>query len=78
MSHKIVAQRFGSWAEFRMSPIMLLLMLVLVYEFGILFAAPGAVMIYGGKCWPQGERTNLACRAAFKSYSWNGFFPPVI
>ncbi len=48
MSHKMVAQKFGSWAEFRMSPIMLFLMLILVYEFGILFAAPGAVMIYGG------------------------------
>lgn len=48
MSHKVVAQRYGSWAEFRMSPIMLILMLFLVYEFGFLFAAPGAVIIYGG------------------------------
>lgn len=55
MSHKIVAQRYGSWAEFRMSPIMLLLMLVLVYQFSILFAAPGAVMIYGGNV---GRREN--------------------
>jgi len=55
MSHKIVAQRFGSWAEFRMSPFMLFLMLFLVYEYGILFAAPGAVMIYGGNV---GRREN--------------------
>lgn len=55
MSHKMVAQRFGSWAEFRMSPFMLFLMLFLVYEFGILFAAPGAVMIYGGQV---GKREN--------------------
>ncbi|HWQ95930.1 MAG TPA: site-2 protease family protein [Candidatus Methylomirabilis sp.] len=55
MSHKIVAQRFGSWAEFRMNPIMLLLMLILVYQFGILFAAPGAVIIYGGNV---GRREN--------------------
>jgi Zn-dependent protease len=55
MSHKIIAQRFGSWAEFRMSPFMLFLMLILVYEFGILFAAPGAVMIYGGNV---GRREN--------------------
>ena len=48
MSHKLVAQRYGSWAEFRMSPFMLFVMLILVYDFGILFAAPGAVMIYGG------------------------------
>ncbi len=55
MSHKIVAQRYGSWAEFRMSPFMLLLMLLLVYGFGILFAAPGAVVIYGGQI---GKREN--------------------
>ncbi len=55
MSHKIVAQRFGSWAEFRMSPLMLFLMLFLVYGFGILFAAPGAVMIFGGQV---GKREN--------------------
>lgn len=55
MSHKIIAQRYGSWAEFRMSPFMLFLMLVLVYDFGILFAAPGAVMIYGGNV---GRREN--------------------
>jgi Zn-dependent protease len=48
MSHKMVAQRFGSWAEFRMSVPMLFVMFYLVLEFGILFAAPGAVMIYGG------------------------------
>ena len=55
MSHKLVAQRYGSWAEFRMSPFMLTLMLFLVYEFGFLFAAPGAVMIYGGNV---GRREN--------------------
>jgi len=55
MSHKLVAQRYGSWAEFRMSPFMLALMLFLVYEFGFLFAAPGAVMIYGGNV---GRREN--------------------
>lgn len=55
MSHKLVAQRFGSWAEFRMSLPMLFLMLFLVLEFGILFAAPGAVMIYGGNV---GRREN--------------------
>lgn len=48
LSHKVVAQRYGSWAEFRMNPTMLILMLYLVYNYGILFAAPGAVMIYGG------------------------------
>ncbi len=55
MSHKLIAQRYGSWAEFRMNPFMLILMLVLVYFLGILFAAPGAVMIYGGNV---GRREN--------------------
>jgi Zn-dependent protease len=55
MSHKLVAQRFGLWAEFRMSLPMLFLMLFVVLEFGILFAAPGAVMIYGGNV---GRREN--------------------
>ncbi len=55
MSHKIVAQRYGSWAEFRMNPFMLVLMLILVYEYGLLFAAPGAVMIFGGNV---GRREN--------------------
>ena len=55
LSHKVVAQRYGSWAEFRMNTTMLFVMLYLVYNFGILFAAPGAVMIYGGKI---GKREN--------------------
>lgn len=55
LSHKVVAQHYGSWAEFRMNPTMLFLMLYLVYNFGILFAAPGAVMIYGGNI---GKREN--------------------
>ncbi len=55
LSHKVIAQRYGAWAEFRMNPFMLILMLILVYELGLLFAAPGAVMIYGGHI---GKREN--------------------
>jgi Zn-dependent protease len=73
MSHKFVAQRYGSWAEFRMNPFMLILMLLLVYGFGILFAAPGAVMIYGGNIGKRengrislaGPLSNLILGAAF-------------
>ncbi|HIH45082.1 MAG TPA: site-2 protease family protein [Candidatus Methanoperedenaceae archaeon] len=47
MAHKFVAQQYGAWAEFRMSFPMLLLAIYLAYQLGFLFAAPGAVMIYG-------------------------------
>lgn len=46
LGHKIVAQRFGCFAEFRASYPMLLFAVLLSF-FGFLFAAPGAVMIQG-------------------------------
>ena len=46
MGHKIVAQRYGCWAEFRAWP-MGLLLAVVSGLFGFLFAAPGAVYIRG-------------------------------
>jgi len=46
MAHKLVAQRFGAWAEFRIFPFGL--MMALVFSFlGFIFAAPGAVYIQG-------------------------------
>lgn len=47
MAHKVMAQRFGYWAEFRASPFMLFLAVVLAYQLGFIFAAPGAVQIFG-------------------------------
>lgn len=47
MAHKVVAQRFGYWAEFRASPLMLLIAVALAYDIGLIFAAPGAVHIFG-------------------------------
>ena len=47
MAHKVVAQKYGCWAEFRMSPTMLIFAILLAYSVGIVFAAPGAVMIFG-------------------------------
>lgn len=44
--HKFVAQKHGLWSEFRMWPAGLFLT-ILTSLFGFLFAAPGAVMIYG-------------------------------
>ncbi|RZN36574.1 MAG: site-2 protease family protein [Methanophagales archaeon ANME-1-THS] len=45
LAHKIVAQRYGAWSEFRMAPSMLLLAILTAF-FGFIFAAPGAVMIF--------------------------------
>lgn len=44
LAHKIVAQRYGAWSEFRMAPLMLLLAILTAFM-GFIFAAPGAVMI---------------------------------
>jgi Zn-dependent protease len=46
MGHKIVAQRYGCWAEFRAWP-MGLVIAVLSGFMGFLFAAPGAVYVRG-------------------------------
>ena len=47
LAHKVVAQRYGLWAEFRMSPQFLMLAVGMAYLLGWLFAAPGAVYISG-------------------------------
>ena len=48
LSHKIIAQKYGLWAEYRMYPIGLLLAFLLSITIGFVFAAPGAVMFRGG------------------------------
>ncbi|MDY6765369.1 MAG: metalloprotease, partial [Halobacteria archaeon] len=45
LAHKVVAQRYGYWAEFRADPQMLVIAVV-SGAVGFLFAAPGAVRIY--------------------------------
>lgn len=45
LAHKVVAQRYGAWSEFRMAPFMLLLAILTAFM-GFIFAAPGAVMIF--------------------------------
>lgn len=71
MAHKISAQRRGYWAEFRLSPIGLILS-VITALFGFLFAAPGATMIggmAGGREWGltslAGPATNFGFALAF-------------
>ncbi|MFC1454976.1 site-2 protease family protein [Candidatus Undinarchaeota archaeon] len=45
LAHKFLAQKYGFWAEFRISYKNLLLALIMA-QFGFVFAAPGAVMIF--------------------------------
>jgi len=73
MGHKFVAQQYGAWAEFRMSFGMLLLAIYMAWQIGILFAAPGAVQIFGphitkkqyGKIAASGPMMNLFLAFAF-------------
>ncbi len=46
LAHKFVAQRYGCWAEFRANFQMLLFAIVISF-LGVVFVAPGAVMIKG-------------------------------
>src|SRR3989338_891029 len=46
LAHKLVAQAYGAWAEFRSFDQMLLLAIIMSF-FGFVFAAPGAVFIHG-------------------------------
>ncbi|MDD5502029.1 MAG: site-2 protease family protein [Candidatus Thermoplasmatota archaeon] len=47
MAHKFTAMHYGMWSEFRASASGLIMTLVLALIAGIVFAAPGAVMIFG-------------------------------
>jgi Zn-dependent protease len=59
MGHKIVAQRYGCFAEFRAWNIMLVLAIVMSFT-GFIFAAPGAVMISGHVDKVRNGRISLA------------------
>ena len=70
LAHKILAQRYGLWAEFRMYTKGLLLALLFGFFLGFVFAAPGAVMFRGntdeesqGKIASGGAVTNLVLGA---------------
>jgi Zn-dependent protease len=71
LGHKLVAQRYGCFAEFRSFDQMLLLC-VLMSFFGFIFAAPGAVMIAGhvtrernGKISAAGPLVNIILALLF-------------
>jgi Zn-dependent protease len=46
MAHKFTAIRYGFWAEFRKDNIMLVVAVALAALAGVVFAAPGATVIY--------------------------------
>lgn len=47
LAHKYMGLKYGYWSEFRMFPMGLLFALFLGVLFGVVFAAPGAVQIFG-------------------------------
>ncbi|HLA47372.1 MAG TPA: site-2 protease family protein [Thermoplasmata archaeon] len=59
LAHKVLAQRYGAWAEFRSSPGGLVLA-VFTGVLGFVFAAPGAVYIAGSLSKGQNGRVSLA------------------
>lgn len=59
MAHKVTAQRYGFWSEFRFSPSGLLLSLV-TSLFGFLFALPGATVVRGMGNTADWGKTSLA------------------
>ncbi len=79
IAHKVVAQRYGFWSEFRMSVSMLLIMMVIAF-LGFVFAAPGAVMIHGyyitrdeyGKISLAGPLTNILLMFFFLPLAYSG------
>lgn len=82
IAHKYMGQKYGYWSEFRMFPQGLLLALFLGVVIGIVFAAPGAVQIFGnptkeesGKMAAAGPATNLAISgiSTLLFFSSNGY-----
>jgi len=72
IAHKYMGQKYGYWSEFRMFPQGLLLALFLGVAVGIVFAAPGAVQIWGrpgraesGKISAAGPATNIVISIIF-------------
>lgn len=54
MAHKFVAIKYGYWAEFRKDNIMLVVAVALAALVGVVFAAPGATVIYSNSADGRG------------------------
>ena len=73
LAHKFTAIRYGYWAEFRKDNLMLLVAVAFAALVGVVFAAPGATMIYGttlsrrenGMISVAGPATNLLLTLPF-------------
>ncbi len=71
IAHKLVAQSYGHWAEFRWNPRGIALAFFFAF-FGFIYGAPGATMVAGnvtksenGKISGAGPATNLVLALAF-------------
>lgn len=60
IAHKIVARNYGCWAEFRASPAGLRFGVIIAMALGIVFMAPGAVMVAGNTSKSQFGKIALA------------------
>ncbi|MFO8078208.1 MAG: site-2 protease family protein [Thermoplasmatota archaeon] len=60
LAHKYVGQKYGYWSEFRMYPQGLLFALFLGVFLGVVFAAPGAVQIFGSPNREQSGKISAA------------------
>lgn len=58
--HKVVAQRYGLWAEFRYDPRGLLMAFIFAAAIGFLYGAPGATWISGSVTREQNGRISAA------------------
>ncbi len=77
LAHRKLARKYGCWAEFRMWTWGLMMALILSITLGVVFAAPGAVMIQGhitkdqnGKISAAGPLTNWVVGAIFLAGSF--------
>ncbi len=91
MAHKFTAMRYGYWAEFHKDNTMLLVAVALAALVGVVFAAPGATVIYAnnrfggglsreqnGKISAAGPVTNLLLCLPFAGlWVYGGISPPV-
>ncbi len=64
MAHKFTAIKYGFWAEFRKDNMMLLVAVALASLVGVVFAAPGATVIYNtradGRMISRGENGKIS------------------
>jgi Zn-dependent protease len=85
MAHKFTAMKYGFWAEFRRDNLMLVVAVALAALVGVVFAAPGATMIYGpaitrqqnGRISAAGPVTNLVLCIPFAILLFAGQYIPL-